>query len=92
MSYGNTVAEEVRMSAAKIAISLDRQALLRLDRMVENGAASSRSKLIQEAIEEKLRRLDRERLVRECSKLDAKVEQALADEGLAEDLAAWPTY
>jgi Arc/MetJ-type ribon-helix-helix transcriptional regulator len=83
---------EVLMGSAKIAISLDRKALLRLDRLVESGAASSRSKLIQEAIEDKLRRLDRERLAAESAKLDPESEQALAEEGLAEDFAAWPPY
>jgi len=80
------------MSSTKIAISLDRKALHRLDRLVESGAASSRSKLIQEAIEDKLRRLDRERLAAECAKLDPESEQAMAEEGLAEDLANWPPY
>jgi metal-responsive CopG/Arc/MetJ family transcriptional regulator len=80
------------MGSAKIAISLSREALLRLDRLVESGAASSRSKLIQQAVEEKLGRLDRQHLARECAKLDPRSEQALADEGLAEDLATWPPY
>ncbi|MDP9122239.1 MAG: ribbon-helix-helix domain-containing protein [Acidobacteriota bacterium] len=80
------------MASAKIAISLDKEALLRLDLLVASGAAASRSKLIQEAIEEKLRRLDPQRLARECAKLDRRSEQAGADEGLAEDLAAWPPY
>jgi metal-responsive CopG/Arc/MetJ family transcriptional regulator len=80
------------MASTKIAISLDEKALHRLDRLVKSGAAPSRSKLIQEAIEEKLRRLDRLRLARECAKLDPESEQALAEQGLAEDLASWPPY
>jgi Arc/MetJ-type ribon-helix-helix transcriptional regulator len=84
--------EEVRMGSAKIAISLDKEALLRLDRLVRSGAAPSRSRLIQDAIEEKLGRLDRQRLARECAKLDPQSEQALADEGLVGDLAKWPPY
>lgn len=58
----------------------------------ERGVTASRSKLIQEAIEDKLRRLERERLVAECAKLDPESEQAMAEEGLAEDLSAWPSY
>ncbi|MBV8202876.1 MAG: ribbon-helix-helix protein, CopG family [Acidobacteria bacterium] len=80
------------MSSAKIAISLGKDALRRLDELVESGAASSRSKLVQEAIEEKLGRLGRQRLAQECAKLDLQAEQALADVGLGEDLAAWPSY
>lgn len=29
---------------------------------------------------------------RECAKLDAKLERAMAEEGLSEDFAAWPKY
>ena len=35
---------------------------------------------------------DRERLARESAKLDPKVEQAMAEEGMSRDLADWPEY
>ncbi len=38
---------------------------------------------IQQAVEEKIGRIDRTRLARECGKLSPAEEQALADEGLA---------
>ena len=47
---------------------------------------------IQDAVEEKLARLDRTRLIRESAKLDPEIEQKLADEGLAEDFEEWPEY
>jgi hypothetical protein len=47
----------------------------------------SRSQAIQNAITEKLERLDRSRLARECAKLSPPEEQAMADEGLTKDLA-----
>jgi Arc/MetJ-type ribon-helix-helix transcriptional regulator len=75
--------------AAKIAISLDERALTRVDRLVRQGAFPSRSRLIQDAIEEKLAKVDRRRLATECAKLDPKFEQALAEEGLS---AEWPEY
>ena len=31
-------------------------------------------------------------LARECAKLDRKSEQAMADEGLATEISAWPKY
>ncbi len=43
-------------------------------------------------MEEKLSKLDRSRLARECAHLDPKAEQAMADEGLAGDLTEWPEY
>ena len=80
------------MRSAKVAISIDKETLERLDRLVANKMFPSRSRAIQEAIEEKLARLERTRLAEECAKLDPVVEQALADEGLSETLREWPEY
>jgi len=80
------------MSAAKVAVTIDRRLLARVDRLVEEAIYPSRSRAIQEALKEKLERLDRTRLARECSKLDPKSEQRLAEEGLGQDLEEWPEY
>jgi Arc/MetJ-type ribon-helix-helix transcriptional regulator len=80
------------MSTRKVAITIDRQLLGRVDTLVKQKAFASRSGAIQKAVEEKLARLDRSRLARECAKLDAKAEQAVADEGLRRDQAEWPRY
>lgn len=80
------------MSSAKIAITIDRKILTRLDRLVKERQYPSRSRAVQEALRDKLERLDRTRLARECAKLDRVEEQRLAEEGLAEDLKQWPEY
>ena len=80
------------MAAAKVAISLDESVLTRLDRLVRQRAFPNRSKAIEQAVKEKLERLDRSRLARECAKLDPAFEKALADEGLSGELAEWPEY
>lgn len=80
------------MPRAKVAISLDASTLERLDKLVATAAFSTRSQAIQEAVEEKLTRLEHSRLARECAKLDPTVEKALAEEGLSEDVSAWPAY
>ncbi len=80
------------MAAAKVAISLDEGILTRLDRLVRQRAFPNRSKAIEQAVKEKLERLDRSRLARECAKLDPAFEKALADEGLSGELAEWPEY
>lgn len=80
------------MAKAKVAVLIEESLLGRLDRLVGQQIFSSRSGAISQAVEEKLERLDRSRLARECAKLDTVAEQAMADEGLAEDLAAWPEY
>jgi len=70
------------MSTAKVAIMLDENLLKRLDRLVKNRMFENRSRAIQEAMSEKLARLERNRLARECVKLDRKFEQTMAEEGL----------
>ncbi|KAA0255049.1 CopG family transcriptional regulator [Acidobacteria bacterium ACD] len=79
------------MAVAKIAVSLDRGALQRVDRLVRSGVFPSRSKAIQDALVEKLDRLDHSRLARECAKLDPSEEKAWANEGWTADLP-WPEY
>ena len=79
------------MSSAKIAISLDPEALKQVDQLVEGGLFPSRSKLIQDAVAEKLQRLRRIRLARECAKLQRPVEQAAAEEFFRAE-AEWPEY
>jgi metal-responsive CopG/Arc/MetJ family transcriptional regulator len=80
------------MNRAKIAVSIDRDLLGRLDRLVTERRYPSRSRAVQEALREKLERLEHGRLARECAKLDPVAEQRLAEEGLAEDLEKWPAY
>lgn len=80
------------METAKVAISINRETLDRLDRLVKNQVFPSRSRAIQEAIEEKLGRLERTRLAEECAKLDPAIEQAMAEEGLSEEVGKWPEY
>ena len=80
------------MARAKVAVSLDESTLYRLDRLVKARLFPSRSQAIQEAVEEKLSRLDRGRLARECAKLDPSFEKALAEEGLSDELPEWPEY
>jgi metal-responsive CopG/Arc/MetJ family transcriptional regulator len=80
------------MKTAKIAITIDQDLLNRLDRLVAERRFPNRSRAVQEAIREKLKQMNRSRLARECSKLDPRFEQALADEGLGQDLQEWPEY
>ena len=80
------------MSTAKIAVTIDQDLLARLDRLVKDRRFPNRSRAVQEALRDKLERLERGRLARECAKLDPHFEQQLADEGLAEDLEQWPAY
>jgi Arc/MetJ-type ribon-helix-helix transcriptional regulator len=80
------------MGKTKIAITLDEQYIEQLDTYVSKHIFQNRSQAIQEAVKEKLARINRTRLAKECSKLDPTLEKAMADEGLAEDLSQWPEY
>jgi Arc/MetJ-type ribon-helix-helix transcriptional regulator len=80
------------MSKAKVAITLDSKLIGRVDRLVKAARFPNRSQAIEIALAEKLERLERGRLARECAKLNPKEEQAIANEGLAVDHDAWPEY
>lgn len=75
------------MSTLKVAITLDEKTLTKLDSLVKARAFPNRSKAIQEAVEEKLSRIDRRRLARESAKLEPDLEKRLAEEGSSEELA-----
>ena len=74
------------MARSKVAISLDESTLNRLDKLVQKQVFPNRSQAIEEAVAEKLARLERSRLAQECAKLDPTFEKALAKEGLSRDL------
>ena len=80
------------MARSKVAISLDESTLNRLDHLVKRRVFPNRSQAIEEAVAEKLARLEKSRLAQECAKLDPRFERALAEEGLSEDMMEWPEY
>ena len=80
------------METSKVAITLGKKTLKRLDSLVKKRLFPNRSRAIQEAVEEKLERLEKSRLAQECANLDPGFERAMAEEGLAEDVSSWPEY
>jgi metal-responsive CopG/Arc/MetJ family transcriptional regulator len=80
------------MATVKVAITIDAELLGKLDALVEKRIFASRSRAIQETVQEKLARLAHTRLAHECAKLERKAEQAMADEDLAGALTEWPEY
>ena len=70
------------MGRAKIAITVDERALAEIDRLVEQGVFPNRSKAIEGALQDRIAKLHRSRLARECAKLDRTEEQALAEEAV----------
>jgi hypothetical protein len=60
--------------------------------MAKTKVAVTLDAKLEVALVEKLARLDRSRLARECAKLDPDAERAIAEEGMGKELASWPAY
>ncbi|HEY3391389.1 MAG TPA: ribbon-helix-helix domain-containing protein [Lacipirellulaceae bacterium] len=80
------------MASDKIAITLDHDLVRRLDQLVAARHFPNRSRAVQEAVREKLERVDRTRLAYECKKLDPKFEKQLAELGMNADAEIWPEF
>ena len=80
------------MGVSKIAITIDDKLVKQLDNLVNSQVFPNRSKAIQKAVEEKLMRMEKTRLAKECAKLNRKYEQTLAEEGFSMELEEWPEY
>ena len=80
------------MSTAKVAITIEEGLLGKLDRLVKAHVFLNRSRAIQEAVSDKLAKIDHRRLALECSKLNKSFEQAMAEEGLNLEVDSWPKY
>ncbi len=73
------------MAVVKVMITLEKDLLQKLDALVKRKVFISRSKGIQEALEDKLAHIKpkQTRLAIECAKLKPNAEQAIAEEGMA---------
>lgn len=85
MTYHHT------MRKPKIAITVDETALAEIDRLVAAGVFPNRSNAIESAVHERIEKLRRSCLARECAKLDPIVEQSFANERYVGDMEA-PAY
>jgi Arc/MetJ-type ribon-helix-helix transcriptional regulator len=80
------------MAKAKLAITLDENMLGEVDSLVRRKLYPNRSRIIELAVREKLDRLGGNRLADQCALLDPAFEQAMAEEGMGEELDQWPAY
>ena len=71
------------MGKTKIAITIDEQTVKKVDLLVKKRLFPNRSQAIQDALQDKLERIEQGRLARECAKLDPAFEKALAEEGMS---------
>jgi metal-responsive CopG/Arc/MetJ family transcriptional regulator len=80
------------MAASKIAITIEKKSLIKLDRLVRERIFPNRSKAIQQALEEKINNLAKDKLNLECEKIDPREEIKLAEGGFATEKDQWPEY
>jgi metal-responsive CopG/Arc/MetJ family transcriptional regulator len=80
------------MPKTKIAVTVDAALIEQLDELIADAQFPNRSQAVEAALAEKLDRLRRTRLARECAKLDPHDERAWAEEGLQAELGLWPEY
>jgi metal-responsive CopG/Arc/MetJ family transcriptional regulator len=80
------------MTTRKIAITMDEALVKQLDSMVKSKVYPSRSKAIQEAVADKLERVQKTRLARECAALDPAYERSMSEEGFSVEIDGWPEY
>ena len=78
------------MTTNRIAITVEKDFLLRVDRLVKEHRFPNRSRVFQEAMREKLERLEGGRLASKAAKLNPQYEQQLAKEELANEVEARP--
>ena len=88
----HTLRKDNPMGKSMITITLDDAVLETLDRLVEDSVYPDRDLAIQDALEYKLKVMDKSAFKRELAKMDPEFEQRMADEGLAADLEEWPEY
>ncbi|MFO7448020.1 MAG: ribbon-helix-helix domain-containing protein [Ignavibacteriaceae bacterium] len=67
------------MATTKIAISIDKRLLDRVDKLVQKNFFANRSKAFQTAVEEKILRMEKSRLAQECAKLNTAEEKSLSE-------------
>ena len=80
------------MPASKIAITIDKKLVKEIDLLVKSNLFPNRSKAIQEAVKEKIERLKKTRLAKECAKLEPEFEQNMAEKGFSLEIDEWPEY
>jgi Arc/MetJ-type ribon-helix-helix transcriptional regulator len=80
------------MGKTKVAVTIDAAAIIKIDRLVKAKVFANRSQAIQEALYEKIERIEHSRLAEECAKLDSVEERQLSEEGMNEEIETWPEY
>jgi Arc/MetJ-type ribon-helix-helix transcriptional regulator len=90
MIYYHTM--EIKMPKAKIAVTINEEIVLQIDQLVKQHEYTNRSQAIEDALMEKLKKINKYRLSKELTKLDIQEERHLAEEGIEGDNKEWAQY
>jgi len=80
------------MPKQKVAVTIEKDLIVKLDRLVSEGKYPSRSSAVEDAVTARMIKVEKTRLAEESAKLDPAYEQSIADEGLLGDFSEWPKY
>jgi len=80
------------MSTRKITITLEANVIEGIDSLVKKNECKSRSKAIQNAVEEYLKKLEKQKLYAEIDKLDRKEEMKVAENAFEAVNEIWEEY
>ena len=87
-----TIQRGEQMGKTKVAVTIDAVAIIKIDRLVEKRVFANRSQAMEEALLEKIERIEHRRLAEECAKLDPVEERQLAEEGVTGELETRPEH
>jgi Arc/MetJ-type ribon-helix-helix transcriptional regulator len=85
-----TIQRDEQMGKTKVAVTIDAEPIIKIDRLIEKKIFANRSQAIEEALYENIERIEHRRLAEECAKLDPVEEHQLAEEGMTGEIETWP--
>jgi hypothetical protein len=92
MNGMTTIQRGEQMGKTKVAVTIDAIAIIKIDRLVKKRFFFFFFQAMEEALYEKIERIEHRRLAEECAKLDPVEERQLAEEGMTGEIETWPEY
>lgn len=80
------------MPKAKIAITINEDIVDKIDQLVKKHDYQNRSQVIEDAIREKLLKINKYRLSKELNNIDIDEERKMAEEGIEGEINEWAQY
>ena len=85
-----TIQRGEQMGKTKVAVTIDAGVIIKIDQLVEKRVFANRSQAIEEALYEKIERIEHRWMAEKCAKHDPVEERQLAEEGMTGEIETWP--